>query len=100
LIVSDRRKRVAFKDVAQAASVSTQMVSGETCQCVGVVAEKYRIPESTHFNDNFSRIPLLGGRAVQNSVEMIQDRQVILPVNEQLRFIQPILSFSESSNQV
>jgi DNA-binding LacI/PurR family transcriptional regulator len=62
------------------------------------------IPESDYFYPSLSTISqdlqLLGGQAVQNIVEMIQDRQENRPVIAQARFIQPSLVVRESSKRV
>jgi DNA-binding LacI/PurR family transcriptional regulator len=62
------------------------------------------IPESDYFYPSLSTISqdlqLLGGQAVQNIVEMIQDRQENRPVIAQSRFIQPSLVVRESSKRV
>lgn len=62
------------------------------------------IPESDYFYPSLTTISqdlqLLGGQAVQNIVEMIQDRQENRPVIAQSRFIQPSLVVRESSKRV
>ena len=62
------------------------------------------IPESAYFYPSLTTVsqdlPLLGGQAVQNIVEMIQARQGSQPIISQSRFIQPTLVVRESSKRV
>jgi LacI family transcriptional regulator len=62
------------------------------------------IPESAYFYPSLTTIsqdlPLLGARAVQNIVEMIQARQGNQAIIAQSIFIQPTLVVRESSKQV
>ena len=62
------------------------------------------IPESDYFYPSLTTISqdlqLLGGQAVQNIVEMIQDRQGNRPIIAQSRFILPSLVIRESSKRV
>ena len=62
------------------------------------------IPESAYFYPSLTTISqdlqLLGGQAVQNTVEMIQARQRNQPILTQSSFIQPTLVVRESSTQI
>jgi len=62
------------------------------------------IPESAYFYPSLTTIsqdlPLIGGQAVQNMVEMIQARQGDQPAVAQSIFIQPTLVVRESSKRV
>jgi LacI family transcriptional regulator len=59
------------------------------------------IPESAYFYPSLTTISqdlqLLGGQAMKNIVEMVQDRQENRPIIAQSRFIQPNLVVREST---